>query len=68
MLQSVRRLFGRFGPRSLDTGDYAGSARRRMDNVDGLTAARDQHFDPSGSHGAAPLNYVRPTDEGRPRK
>jgi hypothetical protein len=58
-----------FRPGSLDVDDYSATGRRRrMDNVDGLTAARDQHLDPSGSHGGAPPNYVRPTDEGRPRK
>jgi hypothetical protein len=68
MLAALRRLAHRFRLRSLDTADYAASGPRRMDNVDGLTAARDQHLDPYGSHGGAPVNYVPPADEGRPPK
>jgi hypothetical protein len=68
VLAALRRLAGRLRLRSLDTGDYTASGRPRMDNVDGLTAARDQHADPFGSHGGAPPNYVPPTDDGRPRK
>ena len=67
-MQKLRRIARRLGVRSLDRSDYSQGGKRRMDNTDGLTASRDQHFDPFGSHGGAPPNYVPGVDEGRPKK
>jgi hypothetical protein len=41
---------------------------RTVDNVDGLTAARGHNQGPYGPNQAFPVDYVRPVDEGRPRK
>ena len=67
LLTRLRGMAGRLRFRSFDRSDYS-QGPRRMDNTDGLTAARDQHFDPFGSHGGAPPNYVPGVDEGRPKK
>ena len=42
--------------------------KRTVDNVDGLTAARGHNQGPYGPNQSFPVDYVRPVDEGRPRK
>jgi hypothetical protein len=67
LASALKRLVARLRPGSLERGDRTDAPRRSVENTDALTAARDQHFDPFGSHGGAPPNYVPPADEGRPR-
>jgi hypothetical protein len=52
----------------LDREDYAG--KQPLGNTDAMTAAHFNDFgDPQQSDGGfIPPNYVRPVDEGRPRK
>jgi hypothetical protein len=42
--------------------------KRTVDNVDAMTAARSHNMGPYGPNEAFPPDYVRPVDEGRPRK
>jgi hypothetical protein len=41
---------------------------RSIDNVDATTAARMHNTGPLGINDAFPPDYVRPADDGRPRK
>ncbi len=46
----------------------AGEGQREIDNVDAVSSMAQTRVDPSGGAPATfPPNYVRPTDEGRPR-
>jgi hypothetical protein len=46
----------------------AGEGQREIDNVDAMSSMAQTRVDPSGGAPATfPPNYVRPTDEGRPR-
>jgi hypothetical protein len=46
----------------------AGDGQREIDNVDAMSSMAQTRVDPSGGAPATfPPNYVRPTDEGRPR-
>jgi hypothetical protein len=58
----LRRLVNRLRFRPFLEGE------RTVDNVDGLTAARGHNQGPYGPNQAFPVDYVRPVDEGRPRK
>ena len=44
------------------------NGERSVDNVNGLTAARAHSQGPYGPNQAFPVDYVKPVDEGRPRK
>jgi len=47
----------------------AGDDERSVDNLDALAARGSQKMDPQGGiPGSAPPGWVRPADEGRPRR
>ena len=69
MLAPLRRLHNRFRP--LKRSEYSSASERSVENLDALTAARqDQPFGGETSEGASnfPPGYVKAYDEGRPRK
>jgi hypothetical protein len=57
---------------SLDRGDYSSSADRPEDNTDAMVAAwhggQEKVGHDIGGDANAPVGYVKPYDEGRPRK
>jgi hypothetical protein len=61
----LRKFLRRFRLKSVQ----AGEGQRDIDNIDAMAgAASSVRFDASGGRPATfPPNYVRPTDEGRPR-
>jgi len=65
MLQRFRRWRDRVFARTPVEGDES----RAGDNLDAFTAAASgsQRSGGQQAHGNIPPNYVRPTDEGRPR-
>jgi hypothetical protein len=66
----LNRLRALLGLRSVQPEDVTGDPRERVDNVDALTAADFNDFDPGsgGEGGGIPPGYVKSYDEGRPRK
>lgn len=64
----LRRLGWRLRIGSLQRGDFTGAKQRPSENLDGMTAARDDEWSGSTSGAEAPVRYVPPVDEGRPRK
>ena len=67
----LRRLARRLRLGSLERGDFATESKRSVANIDALAAgydhgAGDDAFDVGGS--GYPPGYVKPYDEGRPRK
>jgi hypothetical protein len=66
----LNRLRALLGFKSVQPEDVTGDTRERVDNVDALTAADFNDFDPGsgGEGGGIPPGYVKSYDEGRPRK
>ncbi len=66
MLQAMRSLWRKLTGSSLERSDYSADSGQRMENYDAVAA----NYDADTSDGGYdfPPNYVRPVDEGRPRK
>jgi hypothetical protein len=66
MFREIWERLARLG-RSEPDPDDPSTYRRSVDNLDAETAARTEHeFDPTGSVGGIPPDYVKEYDEGRP--
>jgi hypothetical protein len=60
----LRKFLRRFRLKSVQ----AGEGQREIDNVDAISSMAQTRIDPNrGGPATFPPNYVRPTDEGRPR-
>lgn len=72
MFRAVRSVWRKLSGSSLQRSDFSTESRQQVENYDAVAAAaaRFGDIDPQGSDGRAdfPPNYVRPVDEGRPRK
>jgi len=67
MLRAMRSLWKKLTGSSLQRNDFAIESRQQVENHDAVAARFD--IDPQSDGGADfPPNYVRPVDEGRPRK
>ena len=67
MFRALRSLWNKLGGSSLQRSDFSTDSKQRMENYDAVSARVDA--DPQSDSGASfPPNYVRPADEGRPRK
>lgn len=60
------RLAQRIRPGAREVG-YAGAGRDSSENVDGVSATRDDDWSGGPSLADAPVAYVPPVDDGRPR-
>jgi hypothetical protein len=68
MFSRLRRLLGSMRGSTLLRSDYAQESKQPIENTDALASAMQTHVDPNvGQSASFPPNYVRPTDEGRPR-
>lgn len=68
MFRSLRSFLRKLTGSSLQRSDYSTESRQHMENYDAVAASRFD-VDPQSDGGADfPPNYVRPVDEGRPRK
>jgi hypothetical protein len=70
MLGGLRSLWKKLSGSSLQRNDFSTESRHHVENYDAAAASHLADIDPQGSDGRAdfPPNYVRPVDEGRPRK
>lgn len=70
MFRAVRSVWKKLSGSSLQRSDFSTESRQQVENYDAVAAANFGDIDPQGSDGPAdfPPNYVRPVDEGRPRK
>jgi hypothetical protein len=70
MLRGLRSFLKRLTGSSLQRSDFDTASRQHVENYDAAAASSMANVDPLGPAGPAdfPPNYVRPVDEGRPRK
>ncbi len=67
MLHKVRSFWRKLTGSSLQRSDYSTESRQHIENYDAVAARYDVDVQSDGGHDFPP-NYVRPVDEGRPRK
>jgi hypothetical protein len=67
MLRKLRSFLRKFAGSSLQRSDYSTESRQHLENYDAVTARYDVDGQSDGGYDFPP-NYVRPVDEGRPRK
>jgi hypothetical protein len=67
MLRAVRSFWKKLTGSSLQRSDFSSGTGQRLENYDAVTARHDANVESDGGY-AFPPNYVRPVDEGRPRK
>jgi hypothetical protein len=64
----VRSLWKKLTGSSLQRDDFATKSRQQVENYDAVPARFDSDLEYRGTPADFPPNYVRPVDEGRPRK
>jgi hypothetical protein len=67
MFRTVRSLWKKLTASTLQRNDFATESKQHMENYDAVAARFDVDMQSDGGYDFPP-NYVRPVDEGRPRK
>ena len=67
MLERVQSFWRKLTGSSLQRSDYSTESRQHLENYDAVAARYDHDGQSDGGYDFPP-NYVRPADEGRPRK